>query len=141
MYVSHVYVLEGKARAAFYPHTMSGTFGVIHYENEILQILETDESLGMILFHSLIRINLRFGEVTWFLNFAVESVFIRRLKFFAALGWESGAWTVLILSPNLDKPFNFSTFLISCMREISEWLERTFLALKFCDCRCMLQEL
>lgn len=42
---------------------MSGTFGVIHYEYEIHQILETEENLGMILFHPLIRINLRFGEV------------------------------------------------------------------------------
>lgn len=86
-YLSHVYILEGKMRAAFYPHTMPGTCGIMHYENEIHQILGTEENLRMILFHSFIRINLRFGEVTCFLNFTLESVFVRKLRFFAARGW------------------------------------------------------
>lgn len=65
MYLPHVYILDRKMRAAFHSPTMSGTFGIIHYEYEIHQILETEENLGMILFHPLIRINLRFGEVKY----------------------------------------------------------------------------
>lgn len=33
MYLLHIYIFDRKMRAVFYPHTMSGTFGVIHYEN------------------------------------------------------------------------------------------------------------
>lgn len=50
-------------RAAFYPHTMLGTFGIIRYENDIYQILERGENLGVISFHSLKRVQLTFGEV------------------------------------------------------------------------------
>lgn len=141
MCLSHMYILEGKMRAAFCPHPRSGTFGIIHYENEIHQILETEENLGMILFHFFIIINWRFGEVTCFLSTTLESVLVRKLRFLTTLGWESGAWIVLILSPNLDKPFCFSTCLISYMREIAEWLERPFLAFIFCDAKCMLPEI
>lgn len=33
LYLPHICILDKKMRAAFYPHTTSGTFGIIHYEN------------------------------------------------------------------------------------------------------------
>lgn len=63
MYLLHIYILDRKMRAAFYPHTMLGTFGIIRYENEIYQILEREENLRVISFHSLKRVQLTFGEV------------------------------------------------------------------------------
>lgn len=78
MHFSHIYIPVGKIGAAFYPHTVSGTFGILHYENEIHQILETEENLGMVLFHPFVRVNLRFGKEICFLSLTLESVFVRK---------------------------------------------------------------
>lgn len=39
----HNFILKSKTEAALYPHTMWGTFGILHYGNCIHQTSETEE--------------------------------------------------------------------------------------------------